>query len=70
MGHSIHNIDKRINNANIFPQPSLIRFTKGADILGHDCTVYAKWASDDLKAEKSLYKYDETSKNYLRTSKW
>ncbi len=29
---------KRINNADSFSQPSLIIFTKGADIFGHDCT--------------------------------
>ncbi len=27
---------KRINNADSFSQPSLIIFTKGADIFGHD----------------------------------
>ncbi len=26
-----------INNADSFSQPSLIIFTKGADIFGHDC---------------------------------
>ncbi len=28
---------KRINNADSFSQPSLIIFTKVADIFGHDC---------------------------------
>ncbi len=29
---------KRINNADTFSQPSLIIFTKGADIFGHNCS--------------------------------
>ncbi len=31
---------KMINNADYFSQPSLIIFTKGADIFGHDCIPY------------------------------
>ncbi len=29
-----------INNADKFSQPSLIIFTKGADIFGHDCVKF------------------------------
>ncbi len=34
---------KRINNADLFPLPSLIIFTKGADMFGHDCTSQAEY---------------------------
>ncbi len=37
-------LNKRINNADLFSQPSLIIFTKGADIFGHDCMyIYIKY---------------------------
>ncbi len=31
---------KRINNSDTFSQPTLIIFTEGADIFGHDCISY------------------------------
>ncbi len=33
---------KRINNADSFSQPSVIMFTKGADIFGNDCIAEKK----------------------------
>ncbi len=35
---------KRMNNADTFSQPSLIIFTKGADIFGHDCVCVCVYA--------------------------
>ncbi len=55
---------KRINNADLFSQPPLLIFIKGANISGGHCITYNILSRNNIKKEKENKKEKDWKINY------